>query len=182
MKVFSSVALGSLALALCVGCGSTPSSLSPEKKAVLAAQVSGTVKDYQATDPDMERFFKSSYAYAVFPEVASAAIGVGGAHGNGEVYKGGVLVGYADVSKGDIGFQLGAQNYSQIVFFQNEATFASFTSGSFDLDAKASAVAASKGASTSANYEKGVLVFTRATGGLMFQAAVGGQKFRYVAK
>jgi hypothetical protein len=80
-----------------------------------------------------------------------------------------------------VGAQIGGQSYEQIVFFENAGVYASFTGGTFELDAKASAVAASKGASTSANYERGVAVFTQATGGLMLQAAVGGQKFRFIS-
>jgi hypothetical protein len=33
-----------------------------------------------------------------------------------------------------------------------------------------------------ANYSKGVAVFTMAKGGLMFQASIGGQKFKFKPK
>jgi len=38
------------------------------------------------------------------------------------------------------------------------------------------------GASADANYDKGVAVFTIAEGGLMYEASIGGQKFKYTAK
>lgn len=47
------------------------------------------------------------------------------------------------------------------------------------LAAQVSAVAASAGASENAKYQNGVAVFTTGKGGLMFEASVGGQKFRF---
>lgn len=164
------------------GCGSTPKALTSDEKTRLESQAAGAVDLIKKTDPDIERFFRTAYGYVVFPDVRAGAVIVGGAHGDGVVYKGGRLTGYADVSQANVGAQLGGQSYSQIVFFENEGSFAGFTGGTFEFDAKASAVAASKGAATSANYERGVLVFTQTQGGLMAQAAVGGQKFRYIPK
>jgi lipid-binding SYLF domain-containing protein len=172
--------LGLAMLCMLVGCGSTPTAVSSEEKPKLNAMVQSTIAEFKATDPGMSRFLDSAYAYAVFPDVGSGAFIVGGAHGNGEVYRAGKLDGYADVSKANVGAQIGGQSYSQIVFFENSGSYAKFTGGNMEFDANASAVAASAGASTSANYQNGVLVFTKSKGGLMAAAAVGGQKFRYI--
>ena len=45
--------------------------------------------------------------------------------------------------------------------------------------AQASAVAAAEGAASAADYNRGVLVFTRTRGGLMFEASIGGQSFDF---
>jgi hypothetical protein len=37
------------------------------------------------------------------------------------------------------------------------------------------------GAAANAKYEKGVMILTMAKGGLMYEASVGGQKFKYKA-
>ena len=37
-------------------------------------------------------------------------------------------------------------------------------------------------ATTAANYSNGVAVFTVAKGGLMYEASIGGQKFKYTPK
>jgi len=50
------------------------------------------------------------------------------------------------------------------------------------VGAQASAVAVTEGASSDANYDKGVAIFTHSGGGLMAEATVGGQKFSYEAK
>jgi lipid-binding SYLF domain-containing protein len=78
-----------------------------------------------------------------------------------------------------IGFQLGGQEYAEAIFFENLAALTKFASNQFAMSAQASAVAAAEGASKDAKYQQGVMVFTIAKGGLMFEASVGGQKFKF---
>jgi len=130
-------------------------------------------------DSSLQRRMDSAYAYAIFPKVTSAAVGVGGAHGDGEVYQGGRLVGYADLSQGNVGIQLGAQRYAELILFEASRPFEEFKASTVEFDARASAVAAAAGAAETAKYTNGVLVFSKPETGLMFQAAVGGQKFRF---
>ena len=147
-------------------------------------------------------FFDKSYGYAVFPTIGKAAVGIGGAHGKGKVYVGGKYVGDTSMTQVTVGFQAGGQAYSEIIFFQDKAAFDAFTSGNFEFGAQASAVALTAGASaqagttgttagasttkkdatTAANYSNGVAVFTVAKGGLMYEASIGGQKFKYTPK
>ena len=97
-----------------------------------------------------KRFFEESYGYAVFPNIGKGGIGVGGAHGKGQVYVAGEHVGFASLTQLSVGWQLGAQAFSQIVFFQDERAFREFSSGSFEFGAQAAAVAITAGASASA--------------------------------
>jgi len=94
-----------------------------------------------------------------------------------------------------IGFQLGGQSYSQLILFQNADTYKEFTQGKFEFGADATAVAltygaqagaTTKGASASAGdtkgaaaWKRGMAVYTIAKGGLMYEASIGGQKFKY---
>ena len=66
--------------------------------------------------------------------------------------------------------------------FKDETAFRHFARGNFEAGAQASAVAITLGASADANYDGGVAIFTIAEGGLMFEASVGGQKFKYTPK
>ena len=147
-------------------------------------------------------FFEQSYGYAVFPTIAKGGIVLGGAHGVGRVYSQKVLIGNSTMSQITIGFQFGAQAYSQIVFFEDENALIQFTSGNFEFSAEATAVAITAGVSAGANtgggvsagvsggsnnastvsagYRKGMAIFTVAKGGLMFEAVLGGQKYSYV--
>ena len=78
-----------------------------------------------------------------------------------------------------IGFQLGGQSFSQIIFFKNKRDTDRFTQGNFEFGASASAALISEGASTEAAYSVGVGVLTLSKGGLMYEASIGGQKFNF---
>ncbi len=138
-----------------------------------------TIRRFKQKDPSMDRFFNSSAGYVVFPSVAKGGLGVGGAHGNGVVYEGGRVVGYAELTQGTIGAQIGGQAYSEIIFFEGDSDLRHFKEGNMEFSAQASAVAAKANASTNVNYEHGVAVFTLDAKGLMAEASVGGQKFDY---
>ncbi len=66
-----------------------------------------------------------------------------------------------------------------MIFFENDTTLKNFKEGKFEFSAQVSAVAAAEGVAKNAKYEHGVAVFTLAKGGLMYEASVGGQKFKY---
>jgi lipid-binding SYLF domain-containing protein len=147
-------------------------------------------------------YFAKSYAYVVFPTVGKAGLGVGGAHGSGRMFAQGKYVGDVKMNQLSVGLQAGGQAFSQIIFLQDKRAYDEFTNGNFEFDATVQAVAITasatasagttgaaagaaggkKDATTAGNYHKGMAVFTVAKGGLMYQAAVGGQKFKYKAK
>jgi lipid-binding SYLF domain-containing protein len=106
-------------------------------------------------------------------------MGLGGAHGTGEVFAKGQKIGNASLTQFTIGFQLGGQVYSEIIFFETEAALEDFKQSKFKLSAQASAVAAAEGVSENARYSQGVAIFTLAKSGLMFEGSVGGQKFSF---
>ena len=133
-------------------------------------------------DPAMEKWFDTAYAYAVLPRVGKGGIGIGGAHGKGIVIHGDQTVGNTSMSQITIGFQLGGQVYAQYIMFRDKTAFDHFSRGNFEMGAQVSAVAITLGASADANYDGGVAVFTIAEGGLMYEASVGGQKFKYKAR
>ncbi len=144
-------------------------------------------------------FFGKCYGYAVFPTIGKGGVGIGGAYGTGHVYAKGAYVGDTSMTQVTVGFQLGGQAYSEIIFFEDKKSFDKFTSGNFEFGAQASAVAITAGASaqastagsgagasgtqkhaaTAGGYQSGMAVFTVAKGGLMYEASIGGQKFSY---
>ncbi|GAA0880311.1 hypothetical protein GCM10009119_32810 [Algoriphagus jejuensis] len=130
-------------------------------------------------DPTMGDLFDSAYGYIILPNVGKGGLLVGGAAGNGVAYQGGVLVGMAKMTQVTIGFQAGGQSYSEVVFFENQAAFERFKENKVEMSAQVSAVAAASGASANAKYVDGVAVFTRTKGGLMYEASVGGQQFKF---
>ncbi len=129
--------------------------------------------------PKLESFKNEAYGYVVFPRITKAAIAVGGAAGNGIVYKGDVVVGTTHLKQATVGIQFGGQQYVEVIFFESEETFEKFTNGKLKFDAQASAVAFKAGAAVDAAYQDGVAVFTATKGGLMYEASIGGQHFKY---
>jgi len=167
----------------------------------LADEYTDTIEVFRKAG-ESGQFFNKSYGYAVFPTIGKGGIGIGGAYGTGRVYANGKHVGDTSMTQVTIGFQLGGQAYSQIIFFQDQRSFKEFTSGNFEFGAQATAVAITAGASAQATtggssagasagkhdaktvgqYNKGMAVFTVAKGGLMYEASIGGQKFSYKPK
>lgn len=152
---------------------------SAAKQNVKNPDVAEAISNFKNKDPKMKVFFKKAYGYAIFPTVAKGGIGIGGAYGSGEVYKKDKLIGTASLSQITIGFQLGGQAYSELIFFKDKRALDHFTSGNFEFDAQISAIAVTAGASVNADYNNGVAIFTLAKGGLMYEASVGGQKFGF---
>jgi lipid-binding SYLF domain-containing protein len=149
-------------------------------KAVAAdpvAEARATMAVFLKTDPEMKRLLESAAGYVVFPNVGKAAVGVGGAHGNGVLFERGAPTHSVSMTQVTVGLALGGQSFSEVILFENEQTLMNFKKGNFEMSAAVSAVALTAGASKSAKYTNGVLVFTATKSGLMFEASVGGQKF-----
>jgi lipid-binding SYLF domain-containing protein len=135
--------------------------------------------EFIAADGFMKGLFERSYGYVIFPNVGKGGIGVGGAAGNGVVYEQNQIVGMAKLSQVSIGFQAGGQAYREVIFFESRKALDRFKSSQLEFSADVSAVAVKAGASANAKYAKGVMVFTMQKGGLMYEASVGGQKFKF---
>ena len=159
----------------------------------------------------LKSYFEQSYGCAAFSSVAKGGVFfAGGAYGAGDIYK---FVdgkeehaGKVDLIQVVVGFVLGGEVYSEIVFFETEDDYTRFTSGNFEFSADAKAVALTAAVSANATtlgnqgiqmgltadrttvkgsnklgtkpeYTNGMKVFTLTLGGLMYQATIGGQKF-----
>jgi hypothetical protein len=168
-----------------------------------ADEYSDTVNSFRNAG-ESGKFFDGAYGYAVFPTIGKIGFMLGGSHGKGRVYAAGQYVGDTAMTQLTAGFQAGAQAYSQIIFFQNQTAYQEFTSGNFEFSAQATAVAVTAGVSADASttgglaagasggrndattahggYRRGLAVFTLARGGLMFEAALGGQKYSFTPR
>jgi len=150
--------------------------------------------------PTVSPYFDNAYGYAVWRTIARGGLGVGAATGRGQVYVNGQVTGFSRLIDVSIGFQAGGQAYRQIIFFENQRAYDNFAQGNFEFDAQASAVAVTASAQASSGtqgsqatvgasgsgaaaaggrYQNGMRVFTMATGGLMYQATIAGQKYSF---
>jgi len=153
----------------------------PDTSDEMQLSVAKALIDIKKADPGIEEFINGAAGYAVFPKVGKAGIGIGGAHGKGLVIVNDKAIANTSLSQVTVGFQLGGQVYSQFVFFEDATALGHFQRGNFEMGAQASAVAVTLGASADANYDSGVAVFTQVGGGLMYEATISGQKFKYEA-
>ena len=135
--------------------------------------------EFIKTDPSLSNLFANAAGYVIFPNVGKGAVGIGGASGNGIVYEKGKMIGKAKMSQVSVGFQVGGQAYRELIFFENQEALDRFKKNNVELSAQASAVAATAGASANAKYREGVMIYTQQKGGLMYEASVGGQKFKF---
>ncbi len=129
--------------------------------------------------PGMADYFNTAEGYVIFPNVGKGAYIIGGASGNGAVYEGGSLVGYADLKQVDVGLQIGGKAFVEVIFFQTEQALERFKAGSYELEANASAVILDKGISKEIEFQNGVAIITVPKGGAMAGISVGGQRFDF---
>ncbi len=155
-------------------CGWNPNKPDQERQ-----EAQQTIAAFKKKDPGIQTFFNDAYGYAVFPSVGKGGWVIGGAYGTGKVFRQGQIIGSTSIVQGTIGFQLGGQVYSEIVFFKNKQAFDRFKSGRLEFDAQVSAIAVTLGAAAKAAYEDGIAVFVMPKGGLMYEASVGGQSFTF---
>jgi hypothetical protein len=167
-----------------------------------------TTMDVFHKQTTLEPYFAKSFGCAAFSSVAKGGLFVvGGAYGSGDVYK--LTNGQeehvckVDLMQASVGWVLGGEVFSEIVFFETESDFNRFMSGNFEFSANAKAVALTanisanvttmgnqgiqagltpeqtsvRGFKNNVEYTKGMKVFTLTLGGLMYEATIGGQKF-----
>jgi len=146
------------------------------------AKAQEAIAAFKEKDPSIEKFFETSSGYVVIPTVGKAGFGLGGARGKGVLYENGEVTANVTLSQLSFGFQWGGQAYSEFIFFEDAAILENFKRGNYELGAQASAVAISAGVSADAEFNGGMAIFTQAKGGLMYEASIGGQKFKVESK
>jgi lipid-binding SYLF domain-containing protein len=152
---------------------------SDAKKEEIVADAKVAKAEFIKADPKMASLFSKAYGYVIFPNVGKGAVGIGGASGNGVVYEKDAQIGTAKMTQVSIGFQWGGQAYREVIFFEKKENMDKFKENKVELSAQVSAVAVKSGASATAKFVDGVMVFTMQKGGLMYEAAVAGQKFKF---
>lgn len=147
--------------------------------------------------PAVRSFAENAYGYAVFRRISRGSRD-GTATGRGQVYVDGEVMGFSRIV--DFAFGGGSNNtvYSQIVFFEDKATYGDFAAGGVEFDAQAKATPVSiqrpsgtqgdqasvQAATTSelaaeSTYHKGMRVFTMEREGSMRQMTIAGQRYDF---
>jgi len=169
--------LGVLTGSALLGCSTAPQTEAHRDRLEDRAQVA--LDRFKQEDPTADKFLSNARGYAVFPTAGKGAAVVGGAYGHGVLYENGRMTGYCDLTQASVGPQIGGQEFSEMIVFQNQAALDKFKHNDLNFTANASAVVAKAGAAASAKYDNGVVVFTRSDAGLMAEASIAGQGFRF---
>ena len=180
MRFTTGLALVTVVAGLLGSCATAPASR--EDKAALVAAATTRWQQMRQEDPALGALVQRSYGYALLPVVGKAGLGVGGAYGRGVVYERGQHIGYSDLTQGTVGVQVGGQSFSELLVFESKAALDRFKAGQFGFAAGASAVVLKSGVATTPNFVDGVAVVVQPIGGVMVEAAIGGQQFTYQAK
>lgn len=174
------IATVALSAAFLVGCSTAPPT--PEAKEELSRTAAAERQEWNTLDPQLEAFTRKGHGFAFFPEVTKGGAGIGGAYGRGVVYEQGQHVGYADLTLGSVGLQLGGQTYSELIVFESKAALDRLKQNRMDFGANATAVIATTGAAVNTRFVDGIAVFVRPTAGAMAEATLDGQRITYVPK
>lgn len=160
-----------------VGCTTAPKT--EEKRDALDSNVQRSLDMMRSEDPSFGRFLDDAYAYAIYPAVGKGGFVAAAAYGKGEVYEQGRMIGFSDLTQATVGATIGGQEFTEVVAFQNKAALDKFIRDEYAFSAGVSAVALKSGAAKNARFQDGVAVFQYIKGGLMAEASVGGQRFRF---
>lgn len=148
-------------------------------KRTIHDDVQAALKRLDAEDPGLKRELKKAHGYAVFPAVGKAALVLGGAYGRGEVYERGKPIGYATIAQTTIGVQIGGETFTEVLVFKDKDSLERFKRGRTAFAANAAAVLVKAGAAGTADFEKGVAAYAYSEGGMLLEAAIGGQRFHF---
>ena len=149
------------------------------RAADLKTEAQQAIDAFNKADSSLKKLFDDSVGYAIFPSVGKGGIIIGGEHGKGLVYEKGKVIGEATLTEVSIGAQVGGEHFYEVIFFETIDALKTFMESKFVMAAEVNAVAAAQDAAKNAKWQQGVAVFTLARSGLMVQASIGGQKFKY---
>jgi len=153
--------------------------LSTSALAVSVKEARTAIKVVKKKQPASKKLFRKAYAYVVYPSVARGAFGVGGAFGEGIVFRKGKAIARSKLTQVTIGLGAGGENYVEVILFKTKEAFKAFKAGKFELNAQANAVANDQGVSAKMDFVNNVAIVTVTKQGLMANASVGGQVLSY---
>ncbi len=77
-------------------------------------------------DPDAISIYKNASATLIIPRITKAGLMIGGAYGEGVLRINEAPVDYYSLASASYGLQIGAQRYSNVIFFMTEEALQNF--------------------------------------------------------
>jgi lipid-binding SYLF domain-containing protein len=125
-------------------------------------------------------------AVLVFPDIVKAGFGVGGQYGEGALRRDGGTIGYYNIAAASFGLQIGAQSFSQAIFFMTEDALDFFErSEGFELGADAKVALANEGLGynvTTSTIQDPIIAFVFGQQGLMAGVTIEGSKITEIER
>lgn len=122
----------------------------------------------------------------VFPKVIKAGIGVGGEYGEGALLIDGEPVEYYSIASASVGFQLGAQQKSEIILFMNDDVLTKFRESEgweAGVDGSIAIAEIGAGKEISTNTAKQPIIgFIFSNKGLMYNLTLEGSKMTKIVR
>ena len=122
----------------------------------------------------------------VFPKVIAAGIGVGGEYGEGALLIDGRPVEYYSIASASVGFQLGAQQKSEIIMFMKDDALTKFRESNgweAGVDGSIALVEIGAGSEISTNTAKQPIIgFIFSNKGLMYNLTLEGSKMTKIVR
>lgn len=115
--------LSSILLLFCMFLTAPVFSASKEE---IDADVKEAIAEFYKKSQAGQALAEKAAGMLVFPKVIKAGIGVGGEYGEGALLVKGETVDYYSTASASIGFQLGAQQKSQVILFMNDEALKKF--------------------------------------------------------
>ncbi|MDP5306396.1 YSC84-related protein [Paracoccus spongiarum] len=149
--------------------------------AQLDARVDQTHQYLLQNYPSAGPLVQAARGVLYMPLMTEAALGVGGAYGEGALRIGGATVDYYSATQASFGFQAGAQQFAHVLIFQSDAALSAFRAApgwvaGADAYYAIPAGGMALGADTiTAQYPVVAMIFGQA--GLMAGAAIEGTKY-----
>lgn len=116
-------ALGALASTTLAACGN---GIGGNGAAVIDARVDATLNEMYSRYPGTQDLANRASGILVMPLITEVGLGFGGSYGRGALKVGPSTVDYYSAASGSAGLQIGAQQYSHILFFMTQEALLDF--------------------------------------------------------
>lgn len=147
------------------------------RRAEIDQAAQATLDDLFKTQGNARELYDRAVGYAVFTATKAGFIVSGGGGTGVAVNKATGQRTYMRMGTGGIGLGIGAQRYSLVVLFENEAALNKFVAGGWDSSATAEAAAGREGVAVRSSFIDGIAFFQLTDKGLMAHADVTGTRF-----
>ncbi len=149
-------------------------------KEEIDADVKASIVEFYEKSQAGKALAEKATGMLVFPKVIKAGFGVGGEYGEGALLVKGKTVEYYSTAAASIGFQLGAQQKSQVILFMNDDVLKKFRdSDGWEAGVDGSVAIAEIGAGgeiSSNTAQQPIIGFIFSNRGLMYNLTLEGSK------